>query len=61
MEVFEDKWLYGRGGVVEEGAQLASNFCYVQLLGASEKVWGDMYSMYSDAPFREEMFSNAFE
>ena len=26
MEVFEDKWLYGRGGVVEEGAQLASNF-----------------------------------
>ena len=26
MEVFEDKWVYGRGGVVEEGAQLASNF-----------------------------------
>ena len=29
-------------GVVEEGAQLASNFCYVQLLGASENVWGDI-------------------
>ena len=51
VEVFEDKWLYGRGGVVEEGGQLASNFCYVQLLGASEKVWGDMYTMYSVAPF----------
>ena len=26
MEVFEDKWVYGIGGVVDEGAQLASNF-----------------------------------
>ena len=32
--------------------------CCVQLLGASE-VWGDMYSMYSVAPFREAMLSGA--
>ena len=26
VEVFQDKWVCGRGGVVEEGAQMASNF-----------------------------------
>ena len=38
--------------------RLPFNICCVQLLGASE-VWGDMYSMYSVAPFREAMLSGA--
>ena len=46
MEVFEDKWVYGIGGVVDEGAQLASNFLeQVSNLGEpSNRIIGKIWS-----------------
>ena len=60
MGVWERGGCWGGSAVGKQllgtGLQL---ICCVQLLGASEKVWGDMYSMYSVTPFREAMLSGA--